>query len=394
MYPYNKCRSDRREFLFYFLVKVFFLYLLLQGIVFAASAQIKTTGGKKISTVVMDQFLKEQMDSLQLPALSIAFINDGKIVYHRNLGVADMASSKKVDDQSLFEAASLSKPVFAYFVMKMVEKGILDLDKPLYQYLVFPEIAHDDRYKLITARMVLDHTTGFPNWRWYDRADSAMNIKDGDMYMMHTPGTFSYSGEGYHYLAKVVAHLNGLDLKNLDSLFQQEVAIPLGMKHSYFSWDDYIGRHKVTGYKDGKTFGKRWPAAPPDEDSTIFGSASTLHTDATGYANFLIAIMQSKGLKKENINEMLKVQSKIPKEYESQWGEIKGWGLGLAIEPTDHGTRYSHGGDNGGFQAGCMFYKEQKSGYVYFINCDRAGMFYVQLRAFLGEMKLPVEKTR
>jgi len=334
----------------------------------------------------MDRFLKEQLDSLALPALSIAIINDGKISYHRTLGVADLTTAKKVNDESIFEAASLSKPVFAYWVLKMAERGKLDLDKPLYQHLAFPEISHDERYKIITARMVLNHTTGFPNWRWYDRADSALHVKDNDMYIKSQPGTFGYSGEGYHYLAKVIAHLNGLTLKNLDSLFQLEVAKPLGMKHSYYSWNDYIGRHKPAGYKDGKLFEKPWPAASPDEDSTIFGSASTLHTNAVDYAQFLIALMKNKGLKKETLDTMLSQQSKIPAAEAAMWGEIAGWGLGFAIEPTNHGTRISHGGDNGGFQAGCMFYKDLKYGYVYFTNCDRGGMFYVQLRTFLGEM--------
>lgn len=366
-----------------------FLCFLTTGITLPAAAQIITTGGKQITAVEMDQFLRYQMDSLQLPALSIAFINNGRVVYHRTLGVTTISSSRKVNDRSLFEAASLSKPVFAFFVMKMVEKGMLDLDKPLYQYLAFPEIAYDPRYKTITARMVLDHTTGFPNWRWYDKPDPKRNIRSGDMYLKDPPGTFSYSGEGYQYLARVVAHLNGLTLQKLDSLFQQEIAIPLGMQHTYFSWNDYIGRHKVTGHKNDKVFSKTWPAASPYEDSTIFGAASTLHTDAVNYANFLIAMIENKGLQKASIDEMLKMQARIPKENQAGWGEIAGWGLGLAIEPTDKGIRYSHGGDNGGFQGGCMFYKEQKNGYVYFTNCDRGGEFYVQLRTFLGEMKLP-----
>jgi len=384
---YNEKGYANRRFSCLSLPPFFVLCILFQCMVVTSNAQIKTSGGKQISTVEMDRFLNRQMDSLQIPAISIAFINDGKIVYHRTLGMADIASGKKADDQSLFEAASLSKPVFAYFVMKMVEKRILDLDKPLHEYLPFPEIAHDKRYKFITARMVLDHTTGFPNWRWYDEPDPKLNVKRGDMYMINSPGVFGYSGEGYHWLGKVVAHLNGLSLATLDSLFQKEVAVPLRMKHSYFSWDEYIGLHKVTGYKDGKVFGKKWPSAPPDEDSTVFGSASTLHTSAADYANFLIAILENKGVKKESIDEMLKMQSTIPKEHESNWGEIKGWGLGFAIEPTDHGIRYSHGGDNGGFQAGFMFYKKEKNGYVYFVNCDKSGLFYMQLRTFMGEMK-------
>jgi CubicO group peptidase (beta-lactamase class C family) len=363
-----------------------FILILTISLLQSATAQIKTSDGRTISFAEMDQFLKATLDSLELPALSVAFISDGKVVYHRKLGVTSLGG-KKVDDQSMFEEASLSKPVFATLALKMVEEGKLDLDKPLYQYLPFPDIAKDERYKRITARMVLDHTTGFPNWRWYDKAPDSMKVKEGDMYMLFDPGIFSYSGEGYHWLAKVVAHINGITLKDLDPLFQRKVAKPIGMKRSYFSWHPYIGKHKVTGYQNGKVFGKYWPAAAPDEDSTVFGSASTLHTDALNYAKFLIALMDGKILKAATTNEMLKQQSFIPKEWAPMWGEIQGWSLGFAVEPTDHGIRYSHGGDNGGFQAGCMFYREQKIGYVFFTNCDQSGPFYVALRTFLGEMK-------
>jgi len=148
--------------------------------------QINTVSGKKITTEAMDQFLKNQMDSLELPGLSIAIINDGKIVYHRALGVTNANTKEKadfchiplsgpnankneqMDEYSIFEAGSLSKPLFAYFVMRMVDKGLLSLDTPLYKYLLYPDIAQDERYKFITARMVLCHTSGFPNWRCWN----------------------------------------------------------------------------------------------------------------------------------------------------------------------------------------------------------------------------------
>lgn len=365
--------------------KTFFpVLVLLFFIACKPEASIKTSKGKSISAAEMDKFLEEQLDSLKLPALSVAFITDGEIVYHRTLGVVT-AGGKNTDEQSLFEAASLSKPVFASLALKMVEEGKLDLDKPLHEYAPFPEIAHDERYKRITARMVLDHTTGFPNWRWYDKAPPELNVKEKDMYMLSDPGTFTYSGEAYNWLAKVVAHINGLTLKNLDSLFQIKVAQPIGLQHSYFTWNPYIGQHKVLGHQGGKIFGKSWPS-PDDSDSTEFGSASTLHIDANNYAKFLLALLNDKIVKKETVEEMLKMQSHIPKEWAPMWGEIQGWSLGFAMEPTDHGMRYSHGGDNGGFQGGCMFYRDKKTGYVFFTNCDQSGPFYVKLRTFLDEM--------
>lgn len=329
---------------------------------------------KRFSRSKLDKFLKVQMDSLGMPGLSIAVIRKGKIVYHRALGVAEIGAPGKVNKQSIFEAASLSKPVFAYLVLKMVDKGILALDKPLYQYLPFPEIEYDPRYKVITARMVLDHTTGFPNWRWFDLADSSRHIKRGDMYIKKEPGTFTYSGEGYHYLAKVVAHLNKMSLNDLDALFQKEVAVPFGMQYAWFSYNDFMGKHKVTGHKDGKISGRKWPMAFPDEDSSSFGAAGKLHTEAVSYAHFLIGLMKDK-----THEEMFKAQVSIPKNEED---DTIAWGLGIAMKPTRYGLAYLHGGNNGNFQSGCRFFKDQKNGYVFFTNCNKGADLNKRLEVF------------
>lgn len=90
----------------------------------------------------------------------------------------------------------------------MVDQGILNLDQPLYTYLPYSDIAHDDRYKLITARMILCHTSGFPNWRFLN-ADKKLDIK-------FTPGTqYLYSGEGFEYLANVIAYLKNIQKNDL-----------------------------------------------------------------------------------------------------------------------------------------------------------------------------------
>lgn len=126
---------------------------------------IETYKGKKTTINDIDKFVKFQIDSLNIPAISIAIINDGKIVYHNNLGISNIKNNTIVDEKSIFTAASLSKPVFAFFVMKLSEKGIIDLDRPLHYYLPDEEMEKDQRYKNVSARMVLSHKTGFPNWR-------------------------------------------------------------------------------------------------------------------------------------------------------------------------------------------------------------------------------------
>jgi len=351
--------------------KIAYCLLFSMAVSLYSIAQIKTASGKIIANEDLQKFLKREMDSLGMPGLSLAIINDRKIVYHAALGMADIDSNKKVDDQTMFEAASLSKPVFACFVMKLVEKGLINLDKPLYKYLPNPDIDYDPRYKLITARMVLCHTTGLPNWR-SDNKGVVLNIH-------FTPGTqYSYSGEAYEYLANVVAHITHTGLKSLGNLFTKEIGAPMGLEHFYFTWNDYLATHKARGYY-GKNGMGIWQ---PD----IFRAASSLHTESINYAKFLIGIMDETILKKQSIDEMLKEQIVIPNDSKNSHDAF---GLGFYIEQTKYGTRYSHNGSNGDFTSGFIMYPDQKSGYVFFTNCDKGGDFNKKLKAFLTEGNLP-----
>lgn len=253
--------------------------------------------------------------------------------------------------------------------MKMVEQGILDLDQPLYTYLPYPDIAHDDRYKLITARMVLSHTSGFPNWRFFNE-DNKLDIK-------FTPGTqYFYSGEGFEYLANVVAHLKNIQKNGLQDLFTEEVSIPLGLFNFYYTWNDYVAEHQATGHVDGKVAeGYGINAENPN-----FYAAYSLQTEAKSYARFLIAMIQEKGLKKEKYDEMLKTQINIPSESDSIW-----YCLGIEMEPSTFGNEYMHGGDNYNFTSAFMFNKEQKFGYVFFTNCNKGFDFNKKLEGFLKQ---------
>jgi len=137
------------------------------------------------------------------------------------------ATKKPVTNETVFEAASLSKPVFAYGVLKLVDQGKLDLDTPLNKYLGNNyDVVDDPRINLITARHVLSHTSGFPNWRDNDRTKNLL--------IHFTPGDkWSYSGEGMVYLSKVIEKITGL---SLEDFMQQTVLQPLGMTSSSYIW--------------------------------------------------------------------------------------------------------------------------------------------------------------
>jgi CubicO group peptidase (beta-lactamase class C family) len=329
--------------------------------------KIKTSSGNEIDISEMDKYLKNQMDSFDLPGMSIAIINNAEIIYYRIFGVTNIETQEKVSQETLFDAGSMSKTPFTYLVMKMVEQGILNLDQPLYTYLPYPDIEYDDRYKLITARMILCHTSGFPNWRFLNK-DQKLDIK-------FTPGTrFLYSGEGFEYLAKVVAHLKNIQKNDLQYLFEKEVSTPVGMQYAYFTWNDYVAKHQATGHFNGEiSWGWGLNGNKPD-----FGASYSLQSEALSYARFIIGIMQEKGLKKKTYDEMLK-----PHSVDSSRKDGVLQCLGIMVKHTEFGNEYMHDGYNRNFYSAFMFNKVQKTGYVFFTNCNKGFDFNKKLEEFL-----------
>jgi len=331
------------------------LGFLLLGLNQKTIAQIKTLKGKNITTNDVDKFIKNQMDSLEIPAMSIAIVEDGRIVYYQASGIKNN-EKQNIDTYTLFEAASMTKPVFAYAVHKLIKKRILDLDTPLYKYYPYEDIQYDDRHKLITARMVLSHTTGFPNWR--DGSKLAFIASPGEKY--------SYSGEGYEYLGKVVAHLTG---KKIEDIIEEEVLNPFDIKSSYLIKNKYVEKHLADGLKDNKYWGKNRLWLQP-------GVAFSLCTESKEYAKFIMALIKESDTSGSNFQQM-----SIPQlEVEPQ----KSICLGIFCEKTPYGLKYSHSGNNNNrYNSNFEFYKDSKIGFVFFMNCHKELQFTKRLNNFL-----------
>lgn len=328
--------------------------------------KIKTIDGKGFRTQTeIDRFLRSQMDTLNIVGLSFAMIEDAKVVYYRAMGVMDKEKSKQIDKHTLFEAASMTKPVFTYAVLKLVQKGVLSLDTPLYKYYPYKDIAHDERYKLITARMVLTHTSGLPNWRHEKFRELTIDTEPGSK--------FEYSGEAFGYLGLVVEYLK---VKNLQEILQEEVFTPLEMKQSFMIWNDTLAAHKAMGYEKGIATQVFKPLRPHP--------AGTLHTEALDYAKFVIELMKEDNEENSIFRQMSLplVEGKAPTKGDPNSGI---WvGLGIFIEKTPFGIKYQHGGNNGDFMGYFQFFKEQRSGYVFFMNCDKMPQFMTNLNQFLN----------
>ena len=149
--------------------------LFLVNFTFGQHQQLTRLDGSKISTSEIDRTVNRLMDTAKVQGLALAILNNKKTVFIKSYGYKNKPKNELLDTSSIMYGASFSKAVFGYLVMKLVEEKIIDLDKPLYQYLkkpipeyeYFSDLKSDDRWKLITARMCLSHTTGLPNVRWF-----------------------------------------------------------------------------------------------------------------------------------------------------------------------------------------------------------------------------------
>ena len=293
------------------------------------------------------------MQAADVPGLSIGVIRDGRLFWSGAFGVRSVSSGTPVGKDTVFPAASLSKPVVAYVTLRLADRGVLDLDKPLRTYLPYERLQHDPRGQRITARNVLSHTTGLPNW---GPEKLPFNADPGER--------FGYSGEGFVYLQKVLEKLTGMPL---EALAKKEVFEPLGMTRSSFVWETSFAGGAVTGMD---------PFGRPQEIPTDRGAnaAASLLTTAEDYARFLVAVLNGEGLQKKTAEAMLSSQVRIPGELfdpKSAPGEGEvGWALGWGLERGGPAEPFWiwHWGDNGGFRAWTTASREKKAGVVYFTN--------------------------
>ncbi len=205
---------DRREFLTYCAAGASLLAV-------PAIAQTSTAPNPPFTDLLTA--IPEIMQRHGVPGLQIALIRDGQVAAFESFGVTNLETKTPLTAETLFEAASLTKPVFAYVVMKLSEEGVLDLDAPLNDIVEAPASGPPELVQGLTARLVLSHRTGFPNW--YGGQD-----RPG---LRPSQGTrFAYSGMAYQYLQKVVEKLTQ---KDLSALLHERIFQPLAMESAHTS---------------------------------------------------------------------------------------------------------------------------------------------------------------
>ena len=312
----------------------------------------------------LDILTPKFMANLKVPGVSISVIAEGRIAWHKGYGVMRAGEPERVTPATVFEACSMSKVAFTYVVMKLVEQGRLDLDRTLVEYLDKPYLEDEPLHKLITARMVITHRTGFPNWReggWRGDNPLPVNFKPGTQY--------GYSGEGYLYLQRVVEHITG---QSLNEMMREMLLAPAGMASSSYVWESRYAEPASAGHDE------EGQIKPNRRLYDQANAAFSLYCTPDDYARFILEVLKADrsaahSLSRESVEKMLtptvEIEGtpgvQIPRVLQSRCESVHrglGWVVG---KKKQGGIRVWHSGSNGtGFRCHSEFDPQQGTGIV------------------------------
>ncbi|GAB2846972.1 serine hydrolase domain-containing protein [Hymenobacter ruber] len=351
-----------------------------------------TLDGRTLRPADIDKTVRQLMDSAKVPGLAVVLLENNQVRYLHTYGYRDLATKAPLEPQTAMYGASLSKAVFAYLVMQLVQEKRLDLDKPMAEYLPQPlpeyeayhDLAGDARWQRLTARMALAHTTGLPNWRWIE-PDKKLKFK-------FEPGArYGYSGEGLQLLQLVVETITG---QSLVQLSEARVFGPLQMSHTSYVWQPAFEANYALGYDEqGQPLEKR--------KRTKAGAAGSMETTPADYALFMAAVMQGKGLAPVTKREMTRLQVRIP--FKAQFGPLAavaapdsnrairlGYGLGWGTFESPYGHVYFKEGHDDGWENHSVIFGDRKVGLLLMGNSSNADKtFKALLEQLLGDRATP-----
>ncbi len=338
---------------------------------------IKRLDGSRITLAEIDQTVAHWMAAARVAGVGIAIFNGGKITYLKAYGERDTEKHLPLTPDSIMTCASLSKSAFAVLVMDLVRRGIINLDKPVYEYLPQPlpeypnysDLAGDEQYKLLTMRMLLDHTTGFPNLRRF--------MDDKKLKFYYPPGSrFTYSGEGILLGQMVVETVTG---KPLNKLMHEFIYDRLGMTRTSMVWEGRFEDDFAKGYdENGKSLGPE----RREKASAAGGMQSTLRD----YARLVQAVLSRKIPPKKERKMMLSPQIQIHLKHEfpslaeettTENDSIRlSYGLGWGLYWSPYGEAFFKEGHDDGWRHYVVCFDKPRTGILIMTNSSNGEDLY------------------
>jgi CubicO group peptidase (beta-lactamase class C family) len=366
---------------------------ILTSPTFAQQAKVYRPDGTPLTPSVINSAVTELMQGAHVTGTGIAIFHGGKIVYLKTYGFRNTEKGLPLTPDSVMTSASLSKAVFATAVMRLTQDHILDLDRPISQYLPKPlpeypqyaDLQGDDRWKKITLRILLSHTSGFPNWRSFE--------DDRKLRIHFEPGTrYAYSGEGIILAQIVVEAVTG---KPLQAMMQELLFTPVKMTRTSMVWEPRFESDFANGYDEyGRSLGP--------EKRTRADAAGSMQTTLHDYANFLSALMRGRVLNTRAVGVMFSPQITIhsahqfPSLAEATTNANDGirlrYGLGWGLYSSPYGKAFFKEGHDEGWRHLALCFRRHGDGILILTNSSNGeGIFKPLIDSLLGPTSFPFD---
>jgi len=374
------------------IVRISAVPVLMLAVQASAQSTITRPDRTSLTPAQIDATVNRLIHAANVTGAGVAFFHHGKIAYLKSYGLRDTEHNLPLTPDSVMTAASLTKAAFATVVMRLVERGTLDLDKPIEQYLGKPlgefaqysDLKDETRTAKLTLRILLNHTTGFANFRWLE--------DDHKLRFHYEPGThYGYSGEGIDLAQFVVEKVTA---KSATELMQEELYGPLKMSRSSMVWESRFESDFANGYDEyGRSLGPERRKSP--------NAAGSMQTTPRDYALFLSALMRGDVLSGATREKMLTPQIHIHSAHQfpslntettTAYDPIElSYGTGWGLYKSPFGPAFFKEGHDEGWRnlALCL---QNGNGLLVMTNSSNGeGIFKPLVEALLGESGFPFE---
>lgn len=366
------------------------LAFLLIALPASAAEPVRTLDGRTLTSAQIDAQVQSLMREESVPGLGLALIRDGHVAFQNSYGLRNVEQKLPLEPDTVMYGASLTKAAFATFVMQLVGEGKLDLDrpiaailpKPLPDYPAYADLKNDERWKKLTLRMLLDHTSGFSNFRAFD---------GGKLVFRRDPGArYGYSGEGIRLAQFVIEQGLGLDMA---AEMNRRIFAALGMTRTSLTWrDDFAANLSDSYAEDGRHI--------PHDRREHVSAAGSMDTTLADYSKFLAAVSRGDGLTPAARAEMVRRQVTIDSpqqfptmiaEHTDRWAAIQlGYGLGWGVFETPYGHAFFKEGHDDGTANYALCLDAQRDCILILSNSVRAERIIATLvNRLLGKVDLP-----
>ena len=288
----------------------------------------------------LEKHLPELMRKNGVLGVGIAVIRNNEVALAKSFGIADGRTRALVNTDTVFEAASLGKPIFAYVTVSLSQDGLIDLDVPLVKYVPDLFSSPEPRLRDITARMILSHSSGLPNFG----SNSPENL------LFDPASAYAYSGVGFEVLQHVLETLTG---RTLNQLATEIVFEPFGMTSTSYVWTEEFSPRFAPGHDSSS---KQYSQTRKPENGN---AAWSLYTTTADYARFVErSIRKNDPVAIAMITPQIKVTDEIS------------WGLGWSLQSTKPNSSFWHWGSNPGYRGYVVGYPTEKIAVVVLSNSD------------------------